>query len=197
MRIGIFGGSFNPPHMMHEEIARKLLGHYVDKIIFVPTGMKYEYKNNLISNENRIAMLEKMISSLDSCSISTYELKDEVVYTYQSLDYFKEKYPNDEVYFICGTDNLSYIDQWKRGDYLLSNHQFLIILRDTNPIDELLEKYKDYRDHFIITDVVARDVSSSFIRKCIQQKQLDSIKDLLHPDVFSYILENHLYEEEK
>ena len=45
MKIGIFGGSFNPIHNRHEEIAKNLLNGYVDKIIFVPTGCKYEYKN--------------------------------------------------------------------------------------------------------------------------------------------------------
>ena len=47
MKIGIFGGSFNPPHKMHKKIAKVLIKKgYVDKVIFVPTGMKYEYKTN-------------------------------------------------------------------------------------------------------------------------------------------------------
>ena len=61
MKIGIFGGSFNPPHNAHKKIALELIKkHYVDKVIFVPTGSKYEYKNNLLSNEIRLTMLELM-----------------------------------------------------------------------------------------------------------------------------------------
>ena len=48
MRIGVFGGSFNPPHKMHEDIAHSLKeSNLLDKIIFVPTGSKYKYKNNI------------------------------------------------------------------------------------------------------------------------------------------------------
>ena len=49
MRIGILGGSFNPPHKMHLNMGLELLNKdYVDKIIYVPTGGKYKYKNNLM-----------------------------------------------------------------------------------------------------------------------------------------------------
>ena len=65
MKIGIFGGSFNPPHIMHKKIAEQLIKEkYLDKVIFVPTGMKYEYKNNLISNEDRYHMLKLLIKIL-------------------------------------------------------------------------------------------------------------------------------------
>ena len=51
MRIGIFGGTFNPPHKMHLKIGIDLLyKNYLDKIIYVPTGSKYKYKNNLVSD---------------------------------------------------------------------------------------------------------------------------------------------------
>ena len=61
MKIGIFGGSFNPIHKRHEEMALFLLDGYVDKIIFVPTGSKYEYKNNLIDNKYRLDMIKLVI----------------------------------------------------------------------------------------------------------------------------------------
>ena len=50
MRIGIFGGSYNPPHSYHEEIANHLIiERILDKVIFVPTGNHYAYKDNLLS----------------------------------------------------------------------------------------------------------------------------------------------------
>ena len=49
MKIGIFGGSFNPPHKMHLNIVEELLNEKVlDKVIIVPTGLHYSYKNNLV-----------------------------------------------------------------------------------------------------------------------------------------------------
>ena len=194
MKIGIFGGSFNPPHKKHKEIAQELIrNHYVDKIIFVPTGTKYEYKSNLLSNEKRLTMIKLMIGQDQNMKVSTYELQDKVVYTYQTLDHFTRKYPHDEIYFICGTDNLSYIDKWKHGNELLKKYKFLIIKRSTHNIEPLLEKYKNYREHIIITDIEEDNVSSTEIRVKLKNKQLEEIKVLLDNRVYQYIVKNKLY----
>ena len=135
MKIGIFGGSFNPPHIMHKKLVEELIKEgYIDKVIFVPTGMKYEYKNNLISNEDRFHMIQLLIKDNNSLEVSDYEFTEEVTYTYQTLDYYQNKYKEDKIYFICGTDNLSYIDKWKRGEYILENYPLLIIKRNTDEI---------------------------------------------------------------
>ena len=194
MKIGIFGGSFNPPHKRHKEIAQELIrNHYVDEIIFVPTGTKYEYKSNLLSNEKRLTMIKLMIGQDQNMKVSSYELQDKVVYTYQTLEHFTRKYPHDEIYFICGTDNLSYIDQWKHGNELLKKYKFLIIKRSTHNIEPLLEKYKDYRDHIIITNIEEDTLSSSEIRVKLKNKQLEEIKMLLDSRVYQYIVKNKLY----
>ena len=118
MRIGVFGGSFNPPHKMHEDIAHSLKeSNLLDKIIFVPTGSKYKYKNNLLPDQNRYDMVKLITDEYEYLDLSDYELKSEVVYTCETLAYFKNKYPKDEIYFICGLDNLSYIDSWKNPEY--------------------------------------------------------------------------------
>ena len=71
MKIGIFGGSFNPPHKMHKTIALTLIKkHYVDKVIFVPTGSKYKYKNNLLSDKVRLEMLELMCHDNNNLEVS-------------------------------------------------------------------------------------------------------------------------------
>ena len=121
MRIGIFGGSFNPPHKMHLKIGIDLLNkNYLDKIIYVPTGSKYKYKNNLVSDLDRLNMLKLMVSNDERFLVSDYELKDKEIYTYETLDYFKDIYVNDEIYFICGADNLSYIDLYYNSERLHS-----------------------------------------------------------------------------
>ena len=117
MKIGVFGGSFNPPHKMHLNIGLELVNkQYVDKVIYVPTGSKYKYKNNLLPDKNRLEMLEILTKTHEYLDVNDYELKDEVVYTCETLAYFKELYPNDDIYFVCGADNLSYIDKWKNGE---------------------------------------------------------------------------------
>ena len=192
MKIGIFGGSFNPIHKRHEEIAKFLLNRYVDKIIFVPTGCKYEYKNNLIDNKYRLDMIKLVTDKNPNMMVSDYEMKDYVVYTCDTLDYFSNLYPEDEIYFICGSDNLSYIDKWKNGEYLLKNYKFLVIKRYTDDIDEILKRYDKYRDNIIISDVEPDSLSSTEIRNRI--KNSEDILELLDRDVYEYIICNKLYE---
>lgn len=192
MKIGIFGGSFNPPHKMHKKIAIELIKkHYVDKVIFVPTGSKYKYKNNLLSDKVRLEMLELMCRDNNNLEVSNYELKEHVVYTYETLDCFKNKYKDDEIYFICGTDNLSYIDKWKKGEDILSNNKLLVIKRNTDDINTLLEKYKDYKDNIIVTDIKENEISSTKIREMIYNNK--RAEEYLDDNVYSYIRENNLY----
>lgn len=192
MKIGIFGGSFNPPHKMHKEIAIELIKkHYVDKVIFVPTGSKYKYKNNLLSDKVRFEMLKLMCRDDNNLEVSDFELKDDVVYTYLTLNYFKNKYKDDEIYFICGTDNLSYIDKWKRGEYILSNNKILVIKRNTDDINTLLDKYKDYKDNIIVTDIKENEISSTKIREMIYNNK--RVENYLDKSVNLYIRDNNLY----
>lgn len=193
MRVGIFGGSFNPPHKMHFEMGLELLNkNYIDKIIYVPTGSKYKYKHNLVDGYHRLNMLKLMVSNDCRFIVSDYELKDEVVYTYQTLDHFKKIYPSDEIYFICGADNLSYIDKWQRGFDILKNYKILVIKRCGENVSELLEKFKEYKSNIIITDISPNELSSTFIRNKI--KHCEKVEEYLNDDVLKYIRENCLYE---
>lgn len=193
MRIGILGGSFNPPHKMHLNMGLELLNkNYVDKIIYVPTGSKYKYKNNLVADHHRFKMLEMMIKDNDKLDVSDYELKDEVVYTFDTLKYFQENYPNDEIYFVCGADNLSYVDEWKNGIYLLENYKFLVIKRYTDDIEEILKRFSKYKDNIIVSDVEPDSLSSTEIRNKI--KSGEGVFELLDKEVYEYILDNKLYE---
>ena len=193
MRIGILGGSFNPPHKMHLNMGLELLNkNYVDKIIYVPTGSKYKYKNNLVADHHRFKMLEIMIKDNDKLDVSDYELKDEVVYTCDTLKYFQENYPNDEIYFVYGADNLSYVDEWKNGIYLLENYKFLVIKRYTDDIEEILKRFSKYKDNIIVSDVEPDSLSSTEIRNKI--KSGEGVFELLDKEVYEYILDNKLYE---
>ena len=193
MRIGIFGGSFNPPHKMHLNIGIELINkHYVDNVFYVPTGGKYKYKNNLLPDKNRLEMLEILTKKYEGLSVNDYELKDEVVYTCETLAYFKEVYPTDDIYFVCGADNLSYIDKWKNGEDILNNYKILVMKRKGEDIDELLEKFKEYKHNIVVVDIEQRDISSTDIRERL--KNNENVLDVLDKDVYEYIRKNKLYE---
>lgn len=192
MKIGIFGGSFNPPHKMHVHIAKELINkHYVDKVIFVPTGSKYRYKNNLLPDNYRFDMLQLIVNKDVNLSVSDFELKDNIVYTYQTLNYFKDKNECAEIYFICGADNLSYIDKWMNGEDILRNYKILVVERNWEKIENLLAKYKDYERNIIVANIKQKDISSTKIREKLKQNK--SVINLLDDDVYTYIRENNLY----
>lgn len=192
MKIGIFGGSFNPPHNMHTDIANYIINQqYVDKVVFVPTGSKYAYKNNLIEEEHRLNMLQILSDKNENIMVSDYELKSEVVYTIDTLKYFKELYPGDEIYFICGLDNFSYIDKWKNGEEILNNYKIIVINRDGNNLNELLDKFNEYKENIIVSNMEMKDISSTYIRENIED--IAKVRDFIDKDVLRYIQENNLY----
>ena len=193
MKIGIFGGSFNPPHKMHLNIVEELLNEKIlDKVIIVPTGLHYSYKNNLVSNEHRYNMLKLMTKHNDKIEISDFEFKDEEIHSFDTLEYYKNIYKNDTIYFVCGLDNISYVDKWYKGEYLLNNYKFLVITRDTNNLDEILLKYEKYKDNIIITNIKSNTISSSYIRDELKEKNYN-LNDYLDKKVIDYIKENNLY----
>ncbi len=193
MRIGVFGGSFNPPHKMHLNIGFQLVNkQYVDKVIYVPTGSKYKYKNNLLPDKNRLEMLEILTKNYEYLDVNGYELKDEVVYTCETLAYFKEVYKDNDIYFVCGADNLSYIDKWKNGEEILRGYKILVMKRKGEDIDELLEKFKEYKHNIVVADVEQQDISSTDIRERLKNKE--EVLDVLDKEVYEYIRKNKLYE---
>ena len=193
MKIGVFGGSFNPPHKMHLDIGVQLINkHYVDNVVYVPTGGKYKYKNNLSPDKNRLEMLEILTKKYEGLNVNDYELKDEVVYTCETLAYFKDVYPTDDIYFVCGADNLSYIDKWKNGEDILNNYKILVMKRKGEDINELLEKFKEYKHNIVVADIEQRDISSTDIRERLKDNK--DVLDVLDKDVYEYIRKNKLYE---
>lgn len=191
MKIGIFGGSFNPPHNMHQDIALNLIKeHYLDKVIFVPTGNYYP-KQELVEFKQRYEMLKIMTSDYSNIEVSDYEAKGELTYTYQTLDYFQKKYPNDEIYFILGTDNLKEFKKWRNYEYVLKTYKILAVNRNNDNISDILSEYKDYKNNIIIANIPLREISSTEIRKEI--KNNINLLSKLNKNVLEYIEKEKLY----
>lgn len=181
MKIGIFGGSFNPPHNMHKKIALDLINNnYLDKVIYVPTGNRYQ-KKDLIDVKNRVEMLNLMCEDNKNLEVSNFEQQKTLVYTYQTLDYFKEKYLNDQIYFICGSDNIKEFHKWKKYDYILNNYQVLVVLRNNDTENNILN-----HKNIIITNITLDNLSSTQLRKELDNNKLDS-------KVYNYIQQKKLY----
>ncbi len=194
MKIGIFGGCFNPPHRKHKEIAEELIEKgYVDKVIFVPTNNEYP-KDELASLKNRYHMLQLMIGKNKNILISDYE-KETPKKTYQVLDFFQRNYKEDEIYFLCGSDNLDEFTTWENYSYILENYHLLVI-----PREEKIDSSKfhlPYKEHIIFVDSTYDDISSTKIRNWIKEEKMELLDSYLDSSVLTYIKEKRLYQRKK
>ena len=138
-------------------------------------------------------MLELATKGYDNITISKYELNNKIIHTYETLAYFQNEYPNDEIYFVCGADNLDYIDSWQKSTYILKNYKILVVNRENYNLDNILDKYKEYIENIIVCDIPLNKISSTGIREKI--KRGESIKDLVDKEVEGYIKDNNLYKD--
>ena len=180
MRLGIYMGSFNPPHLGHKKVIDFLLEkNYVDKILIVPTG-NYWNKTSIINIEDRINMLKYY----ENNNVKVDTVHNNYPYTYELLNKLKEVYPTDELYLIIGSDNLDELHEWKNIDELLKNK--IIVLKRGK-----IKKNPNIDDKNIIylEDFDNIDISSTEIRN----GNFDYIDD----NIKNYIINNKLYQEGK
>lgn len=197
MRIGIYGGSFNPPHNMHLKMATELIHqNLVDKVIFVPTESKYP-KFGLASDMDRFEMIKLMIDGNPNLEVSDYELKESQIYTYKTLDYFKNYYPNCEIYFILGSDLLKDFKTWRNYEYILANFKILVTLRDTDKKEDLEKIELPNRENIVYTNIKLSSLSSTEIREKVEKDDIAFLKQNLDPEILSYIRKNNLYREDR
>ena len=196
MKIGVYGGSFNPCHLMHKRLVTSLLdNNYFDRIIIIPTGNYYR-KSNLLKGEERIKLLEIMFKDNPRVIICDYEFKNNLICTYRSMDYLQNMYKGDELYFILGSDNLLSFNTWKRYEYLLDTYNLLVIKRKNVDVSKELEIYSKYKGKLECLDLDLDGISSSEIRDILNSGNKELAKKYLDIDVYNYIIEKGLYTKE-
>ncbi len=187
MKIGILGGTFNPVHIGHlilAEEAREKLG--LDKIIFVPAFLPPHKDNSDIAPAKmRLEMVKLAISGNKYFSVSDTEIKrDGRSYTIDTIKEFTRKYPQDELYFIIGSDLLKYLDDWKDLGQIIKMVKFIVATRPGYP----LEKIPSY---ISTVPIRAVDVSGFEIRACVKEDK--SFRYLVPEAVCRYIIRKRLY----
>ena len=205
MRIGIFGGAFNPVHNGHlhliDEMYRCVSSSEgeIDKLLIIPTANPpHKSSEGLVDEKHRIAMLELAIKELEfakNIEISTIELESkEKSYTYLTLKKLKKIYPNDSLILFIGSDQLFYFQKWYRYKDILKLAQVRAITREEcerQKVSDFLLQNKDLEGvNVLVTKPVV--VSSTDIRNRIANGE--SIDELVPLSVAQYIKENGLYE---
>lgn len=192
-KIGIFGGSFNPVHNTHINIALTFVNQLnLSKCLLIPTNIspfKLESKDsNFFTVEQRLDMLNLAIKNIPKLEIDDYEIKrQEISYTYKTIKYLEQKYPNDVLYLLIGTDQAINLKKWRKWDYILEKVQLCIVERanvqsDLNNLNNELK----YREKIpIIINFPKNSISSTLIRQLIKEKK--DLNDLVPYRVKEYI----------
>lgn len=182
MKIGVYVGSFNPPHKGHIKIANHLVQNkYVDKVLIIPTN-NYWNKTNLIDLNHRLNML----NFFKNDNIIINNTLNNLEYTYQIIRELKQD--NNEYSLILGADNIVSFDKWKNYEELL-NLELLIINRDNIDVKEHLNRLNK-KDKYKIIKIENIDISSTYIRENLDNKDILNIID---KQVLDYIKQEKLY----
>lgn len=196
--IAIFGGSFNPPLNSHLELAKQVIKNLcnIEKVIFVPVSTKYNRKNNLIDDAYRYNMLKLMCKGEEKLEVSDVELSyGRQLYTIETLDIFKNEYPEYDIYFIMGTDNLKDLHTWKEPERILKNYKIIVLERNEDNLEKIIEEDKLLRDNkkalIIAKKIKPIKLSSTRIREKI--KNGEEVDVFFKKEVLKYINKNGLY----
>ena len=204
MRIGVFGGSFDPPHRGHIEVARRALRrHSLDKVVFVPANQPpHKSERRLTECGQRISMLRLALASERNFEVDDVECRrGGLSFTIDTLHYFRNKYPSSELFFIVGSDSLEELPSWRRVKEVVRLARFIVVLR-AGFDREVFKRLRVLLGEEVVTQMEADmvteppvDVSSTEVRRRLAEGE--SVSDLVDESVFEYIVKNGLYIKER
>lgn len=186
-RVGIIGGTFNPPHMGHLIMAQQVgdqLG--LDEVRFMPDAQPpHVDEKKTIPAQDRANMVQRAIADNPLFKLETAELKrGGKSYTYDTMKALKARHPETQYYFIIGGDMVDYLHTWSHIDELVKLVTFVGIKRTGYPTTS---QYP-----VIWVDAPLIDISSTQIRHKVSQGH--TVRYLVPDTVAAYIKEHQLYE---
>lgn len=198
-KICLFGGTFDPIHIGHINMANTAYLNYgFDNIIFIPTGNSY-LKSNVTEASHRFNMTNLAIARYDYFEISDYEIKhDGPSYTFETIQYFSNKYKKDELYFLLGEDSIRYIDKWKNPDIIFDAANVIVAKRASADniveLDEVIKGLKETYNASIEYYNFDEKISSTELRGFLKNKDYKMAEEYMDKNVIEYILDKKLYQ---
>ncbi|WP_294581612.1 nicotinate-nucleotide adenylyltransferase [uncultured Thomasclavelia sp.] len=184
MKIGIFGGSFDPIHRSHVRVIEESLRQLdLDKLLVMPTANNPWKDSSGATKKQRLDMLHIALDRYAKVEICTYEINQDDSkknYTIDTIKHLKKVYPEDQLYFIMGMDQASLFHKWVDAKKLSKLAQLVVFDRVGYQTNENIQKY-----NFIRLDLTATDDASNEIR--------NGKLHALQPEVLKYIVNNGIY----
>ncbi|WP_311377212.1 nicotinate (nicotinamide) nucleotide adenylyltransferase [Anaerococcus vaginalis] len=196
MKIGLFGGTFDPIHIGHMILMENVINNLdLDKIYVLPnSNPPHKLENKKTTLNLRLKMVNETIKDNPKLEINDYDYRDnEIHYTFNTINYFKKSYPNDEFFFIMGEDSFLDIEKWKNYKEILKEN-LIIFKRYSNKNFSLISKInqvRKYNKNIYLIDNIALDISSTLIRNLVKENK--SIRYLVNDEVINIIKEEKLY----
>lgn len=196
MKIGLFGGTFDPIHIGHMILMENVINNLdLDKIYVLPnSNPPHKLENKKTALNLRLKMVKEAIKDNPKLEINDYDYRDnEIHYTFETINYFKKSYPNDEFFFIMGEDSFLDIEKWKNYKEILKEN-LIIFKRYSNKNFSLISKInqvRKYNKNIYLIDNIALDISSTLIRNLVKENK--SIRYLVNDEVINIIKEEKLY----
>jgi nicotinate-nucleotide adenylyltransferase len=202
MRIGILGGTFNPPHYGHllaAESARECFG--LQKVLFIPSGNPpHKSRNELADAEDRFSMVEEAVRTNPWFEASRIEIdRHGPTYSVDTLKELKAEYGEGTCfYFIIGTDIVNELVTWKEYEKVFAMCEFIEVTRPDTEADRQAERSQrirqltgDGRLRISTIRIPRLEISSTDIRERVTAGR--SIKYMTPEGVEEYIKKNRLY----
>lgn len=199
MRIGLFGGTFDPIHLGHLRVAEEVLEKKrLDRILFIPAGQPPHRRTPQESAQHRLAMVRLAIKQNRYFAVSDYEIKKSgKAYTYETLTHLRSHNLNAQLYLIIGADQWLTFPAWHQVKQLLGLCRIIVMSRPQVALEKMQQvvmEQKSITDHqkISIIKVSKLDISSTDIRRRLGQGQ--SIRYLVPYQVSQYIQKHELYQ---
>lgn len=192
LRIGIFGGAFDPVHHGHVQIAGSFLAsNIIDKLLVLPTlASPHKKDQEQTPFEHRYEMLKLAFREYDKVHVSDLESHlPKPSYTLRTIESLQEKHP-EKKYFLCiGEDSLASFHKWWNYEDILQRTPLIVASR---PGSESSGISREILERALFIDHTEVDVSSTEIREKTRTRD-ESLKSLVPESVAQYILKNNLY----
>ena len=198
MRIGIYGGTFNPIHNTHIDIAEAALKQFsLDKVYFLVAGNPpHKDTAETIPDACRLDMVKLAIEDEPGIDIDVREIyRTGKSYSYISFTEIKKEHPEDDIFFIMGSDSLLYFKNWVMPEVISQCADILVAPRlgdDMAVLNDAINECKSlFLGDFALIDYKANGLASSVIRNDFYKD--DSVRNWLNPKVEEYIIDHNLY----
>ena len=197
MRLAIYGGSFNPPHLGHVHVAKSAVEALnLDRLLILPDNIPphKQMATGSPGSEDRLAMCQLAFGGIHRAEVSDMEIRrGGLSYTSDTVHELRESYPEAELFLIIGTDMLTSFTEWHLFEEILRSCTLAVVRRENSGVEEAAAEAlrSDYGACIEIIDVPALPVSSTEIRQSLAEGRKPA---LLSKAVFHYITAHHLYQ---